>query len=358
MRLKVAIIDSGVDKEDPLLRGMEIENVYYSNGQYQSCCIRSNNMHGTEVVKVLLHEAPDIELLSVRVLQEDNRCMISAVLNALKYCIEKEVDIINLSLGSCSVGSKHLLEMKQICDEAERKGIAVFAANHNTPGMVAYPANFDNVIGVNTPEGLESYCQVSFKDKLINFSENMVFVPDDVHCVIRKGNSYLCPFIVGLFCQYVDGRDIDIELVEGFMKFLVNFSKTQNIHKIFFDKSKTQELEELNNKKILYFAEEWDYNNQQIFRIYEENTDIQWCFKDIYLKDFSKIEYILDSADVFFIGALGNEFMCQNEKYLHRLIEFLAERGVEILMVFPILNTFGRIHLSKECGNNVRSFYK
>lgn len=358
MKLKVAIIDSGINKNDPLLQGREIENLYYSEGEFRSCYISSNNMHGTEVVKVLLHEAPDVELLSVRVLQEDNRCMISAVLNALKYCIENEVDVINLSLGGCSNGSRHIEAMRALCSEAERRGIAVFAANHNMPGMVAYPAYFDSVIGVNTPDGLDNYCQVSFQDQIVNFSENMVYIPDDTQCVIRKGNSYLCPFIVGLFCRFAGRRKIDTALKKEFMMFLNEFSDAQNIRKIFFDKSKMSELDALNGKRILFFADEWDYNNQQIFHIYEERAEVKWCFQEIYKKDFKEVADVIRNTDVFFIGALGNDFMYQNEGYLQTLIEYLAKTGIEILMVFPILNTFGRIQLTEVCGKNVQSFYK
>lgn len=357
MKRKVGIIDSGVDRNDPLLQGKEIENLYYTEGKFQNCYI-SGNMHGTEVVKVLLHEAPDIELLSVRVLKEDNRCMISAVLQAIRYCIAQEVDIINLSLGCCSAGSRHLREMKELCDEAQQKGIAVFAANHNKPGMIAYPAYFDNVIGVNTPEGMDHYCQVSFQDKLVHFSENMVFIPDDVHCVIRKGNSYLCPFIVGLFCQFAKDQAIGTRLIEAFMEFLTEFSAPQNIRKIFFEKSKMQELEAFHGSRILYFADEWDFNNQQIFHIFEDRADVFWCFPEIYRKDFELLTEILDNADVFFIGALSNEFMFRNEEYLHRLIGCLAKKGIEIVMVFPILNTFGRIHLAEKWGGNIKCFYK
>ena len=356
MKLKVAVIDSGVNQKDSLLKDKEIESLYYTGGKFQSCLI-SSNMHGTEVVKVLLHEAPDIGLLSVRVLQEDNRCMISAVLKALRYCIDKQVQVINLSLGSCGAGSRRLEEMKKLCDEAEEKGIAVFAANHNIPGKVSYPANFNNVIGINTSEQPDHYCSVSYKDKMVEFSENMVFIPDDSHCVIRKGNSYLCPFIVGLFCQYANGRTIQTELMDGFMRFLDRFAK-KNIHKIFFNKSEIQELQELDGKRILYFADEWDYNNQHIFQIYEKRSVISWCFREIYKKDVRQMEEIFSNSDIFFVGALSNEFMYDNAQYLHRLIEFVAKKGIEILMVFPVLNTFDRMHLADELGSNIKSIYK
>lgn len=357
MKRKVAVIDSGVDKNDPLLQGKDIENLCYSQGKFQNCYI-STNMHGTEVVKVLLHEAPDIELLSVRVLQEDNRCMISAVLKALRYCIDEKVDIINLSLGSLGTGSRHIKEMQSLCDEAQKQSIAVFAANHNQPGMTSYPANFHNVIGVNTTGKMGQYCRISFENKMVDFSENMVFIPDDTQCVIRKGNSYLCPFIVGLFCCYIGERQISRDLIEAFMRFLDDFSAARRIGRIFLDRTNQMEYEGLDGKRILYFADEWDYNNQQIFHFYEERARVRWCFQEIYQKDPVQVENLLADTDIFFIGALGNAFMRDNEDYLQRLIETVAGKSVEILMVFPVLNTFERMNLTATSGHNVKSFYK
>lgn len=357
MKRKVAVIDSGINATDPLLMGKKIKNLCYEEGEFRNWYICTKNMHGTEVVKVLFHEAPDIELLSVRVLQEDNRCMISAVLKAIRFCIDSKVDIINLSLGCCSYGSSRIQEMKALCDEAERKGIAVFAADHNVPGHVAYPANFDNVVGVNTPEGLENYFQVKFKDKLISFSENLVFIPDNTQCVIRKGNSFLCPFLVGLFCRFLGDKAINVLIIEQFINFLSRLSKKENIERIFFDRKKVQEMNLLNGKRLLYFADDWDFNNQQIFNTYKQIADVRWCFKEIYGQEPDIIEKKLLEADIFFFGALSNEFIYNNEDYLQWLIEYISKK-VNVIMVFPLISTFRRIQLSEENGNYLKSFYK
>lgn len=358
MKRKVAVIDSGINAADPLLAGKKIRNLCYEEGEVRNWYICTKNMHGTEVVKVLLHEAPDIELLSVRVLQEDNRCMISAVLKAIRFCIDSNVDIINLSLGCCSSGSKRIKEMKALCDEAEKKGIAVFAANHNLPDHIAYPANFDNVVGVNTLEGANEYCQVKFKDKLVEFSENMVFIPDNTQCVIRKGNSFLCPFLVGLFCRFIGNKRINTQVITEFIEFLSELSETENIEKVFFDKRKKQEMNSLNGKRILYFADEWDFNNRQMFNIYKKITEVQWCFKDIYIKNPDVIKKMLCNADVFFFGALSNEFIYYNKDYLEWLIEYISKQKINVIMVFPLISTFQRIKLSEKNGKYLKSFYK
>ena len=195
----VAVIDSGVNKMDGMLQEQDIEDIYYEDQEFKTCYVGKLNPHGTEIIKVLLKEAPDIKILSVRTLQADNRCMLSAIIHALEFCIEQKVDVINLSLGSCGSTSSRLKELQQVCERAIQRGIVIFAADNNISGKKSYPANFENVIGVVAPENQKEFCKVSYKSRVIEFSDNYVYVPDKMRCIIRRGNSYLCPFLAGLF---------------------------------------------------------------------------------------------------------------------------------------------------------------
>lgn len=130
----VAVIDSGVNKMDGMLQEQDIEDIYYEDQEFKTCYVGKLNPHGTEIIKVLLKEAPDIKILSVRTLQADNRCMLSAIIHALEFCIEQKVDVINLSLGSCGSTSSRLRELQQVCERATQRGIVIFAADNNISG--------------------------------------------------------------------------------------------------------------------------------------------------------------------------------------------------------------------------------
>ena len=227
---------------DGMLHEQDIEDIYYEDQEFKTCYVGKLNPHGTEIIKVLLKEAPDIKILSVRTLQADNRCMLSAIIHALEFCIEQKVDVINLSLGSCGSTSSRLKELQQVCERAIQRGIVIFAADNNISGKKSYPANFENVIGVVAPENQKEFCKVSYKSRVIEFSNNYVYVPDKMRCIIRRGNSYLCPFLAGLFCRFVNGNDAeDMGSIDSFFDFLVKFSDTKNISKIFFDKNDEKE---------------------------------------------------------------------------------------------------------------------
>ncbi len=356
-KLCVAVIDSGVDEEDSYLKDTEIKNLYYEEREFKTCYAGKLNPHGTEVIKVLLKEAPDIKILSIRTLREDNRCMISAIINSIRYCIDECVDIINLSLGSCGSTAKRLKDLKEVCDEAVEKGIVIFAADHNLASKKSYPANFPNVLGVTTPEDSEEFCKVSYEDKIVEFSDNMVYVPDLAKCIIRRGNSYLCPLLVGVFCKFIEGKEISKKSILEFMDFLVQFGKAENISRIFFDKYNVTEQHSLDNKKMLYFADDMDLNNMQIYAMYKKINGAILCFKEVYGKTNEEILEIISNIDVFYIGALSNRFIHENKDFLDNLIELLLGEQVKIVTVFPIANTFERIRLTNK-GGFIKSIYK
>lgn len=358
-KMLVAVIDSGVDKNDKILQCKDIENFYYEDQELKTCYMGKINPHGTEIIKVLLKEAPDIKILSIRTLQEDNRCMLSAIIRAIEFCTEQNVAVINLSLGSCSSTSTRLRELQEACDKAVNKGIVIFAADNNKSGKKSYPANFSNVIGVTAPEGQEEYCKLSYENRIVEFSDNYVYVPDDMRCIIRRGNSYLCPFLVGLFCRFVDENKVErTRYVHAFLDFLENFSDVKNIARIFFDKKNRTERYSLNQKRVLFFTDDMDYNNLQMYHMYQDVCDIQLCFDKFIKAAYEEIEKLLEGVDVFFIGALSNHFINTNRTYLTNLLSILTALQIEVITVFPIVNTYERMILTQNSHGTVKSIYK
>lgn len=358
-KMVVAVIDSGVDKSDRLLQQREIEDLYYEDREFKTCYLGKLNPHGTEIIKVLLKEAPDIRILSIRTLQEDNRCMISAVIQAITFCIGKGVDVINLSLGSCSPASARLKELQGVCDQAVEKGIVIFAADHNKTGKKSYPANFPGVIGVTATEGQEAYCRVSYENRIVEFSENYVYVPDDTRCIIRRGNSYLCPFLAGMFCRFVDENRVEkSKYIHSFLDFLETFSQTGHTEKIFFDRNSETERLSLAGKRVLYFTDDMDYNNMQMYHMYQEVCDISLCFDQLIRAPYEEMESLLQGADIFFIGALSNRFINANQNYLNALIHTLTALQIEVISVFPVMNTYERMILAQNTDGMIKSIYK
>lgn|GEM_PF-1637994 len=354
----IAVIDSGVDRKDLLLKNAKIEDLYYEDGELKEQFTGRLNMHGTEIIKVLLREYPEMRVISIRTLNEDNKCMLSDIIRVIQYCIEINVDIINLSLGSCTATAKKIDILRQVCEEAIEKGIVIFAADPNLPNMKSYPANFERVIGITTSDELKDICHIRYGDRIVEFSDSMVYIPDSTKCTIRRGNSYLCPLIVGLFCNFMGTRNIDEEAVQEFMNFLQCFSHQQNASKIFFDKYKKEENDVLKNKKLLFFADNMDINNMRLYGMYKEICDVKCCFDDIFESESEEIIEYTKTADAFFFGALSNKFINENQAYLDRLISILESQSKMVITVFPIIDTYRRISLTAKKNFQLKSIYK
>jgi len=355
---KVAVIDSGIDRTDQLFKDKDIEDLYFENGQLKQHYEGRINAHGTEIIKVLLREDPNLEIVSVRTLNEDNKCLLSDIINAIKYCIDINVDVINLSLGSCSATAKRIELLKQVCAEAEEKGIVIFAADHNIPNMKSYPANFDHVIGVTTSDTLHDICHIRYKDRIVEFSDNTVYIPDSSRCIIRRGNSYLCPLLVGLFCSFTEDSEINDAVIRKFMDFLEDFSLNQNASKVFFNKYEVNESYALQDKKMLFFADDMDINNMRLYGMYNEVSEVELSFDNIMGKPLREAESYIRNADIFFFGAMSNQFINENQEYLAELIAILGKYEKMVITVFPIISTYLRICLTAENNFQIRSIYK
>ncbi len=90
---------------------------------------------------------PNAEVISIRVLDDNNSSPLSRVIEGIYMAIREEADIINMSFG-VDVCSKAL---EQAVRDAEQAGILLVAAAGNTGDKgVQYPAAFDEVMAVGS----------------------------------------------------------------------------------------------------------------------------------------------------------------------------------------------------------------
>ncbi|KAF5428223.1 MAG: Serine protease, subtilisin family [Candidatus Methanomarinus sp.] len=147
--IKVAVIDSGifVDHED--LEAAGGRNLT-ATGDPATAWKNDIVGHGTHVSgittalrngKVIFGMAPNVMLYSLRIFPGGK---LSSLIAALMWCIENEIDVVNLSLGTQT--RPDTLEQK--IREAHARGVACIAAAGNDKGPVNYPAKYDQVLAV------------------------------------------------------------------------------------------------------------------------------------------------------------------------------------------------------------------
>lgn len=173
--IKVAVIDSGIDVHNDLNTNGWIDFSDKVKG-YKPV---DNSGHGTEVAGIIAARnngigtigiAYDAEMYSVKILDGSNRSKVSSVIKAIEWCINNDIDVINMSFG--------LNEDSRILHEYIKKAadndITIVAAAGNN-NQVQYPAKYDEVISVG---GIDKDLNIASYSPNDNYVD--VFAPSEM----------------------------------------------------------------------------------------------------------------------------------------------------------------------------------
>lgn len=339
--MKIAIIDSGVDSKDPYIFNSDIVNLA-SNGRYIN--FHQGNMHGTYVTRILTREIQSkTEILSIKVLNKDNYGRKNEFCDALKICLEQDVQIVNISLG---VQKNDLFQMDEIidlCDRAMKKGIIIIAAYHNS-GIESYPACLSNVIGVKTCETQMDFISLDSERHDIAFCHNHSMSMDCLSSFIN-GNSFLAPIIAGTFYMYFKKIHGDINQFFSYLEKECG----PNLQKNFWVHNSEDLLRMIRKKNVAFYSNVSTSENDKILCLIEKYGESCRINKTLDLALYAK-------ADVIFIG----EVSFLKGLRINDIYDFakrIALMGKDILMLASYVSMWDRIRISKQYSNKIVSFY-
>lgn len=148
--IKIAVIDSGIatthEELNRVHNGFDIVNKKTSPDTWTEDTLGHGShcagvIGGAELAFGIRGFAPDAELHACKLFPGGQ---VSQLIDALEYCIEKQIDVVNLSLGGADVSEA----LEQQIQRAKRAGIACIVAAGNSGGPVQYPASSPNVLAV------------------------------------------------------------------------------------------------------------------------------------------------------------------------------------------------------------------
>ena len=200
--IRVGIIDSGLENDHPDLHGRVVENVAVEIGDEGPMVVpdepRDLVGHATACGAIIIGMAPDVELVSIRVLGGDLRGKGTAFAAGLEWAIENGIRVCNLSLSSKSealFGTFH-----EIADEAYFRGVALVSAANNVPGR-SYPSLFSSVFSVAAHAEPDPWRFYYNPAPPVEFGARGVDVPvawKDGSSIVATGNSFAAPHVAGL----------------------------------------------------------------------------------------------------------------------------------------------------------------
>ena len=133
--VRVAVVDSGVDGSHPSVGGVSDYVAVERDGSTDSGVRFMPGVHddlyghGTACAAIIRELAPEVDLVSVRVLGEDLKGSAAAFASGLEWCIDVGVDIVNLSMSTAS--ERWAEAFWDLIDAATFANVLVVAAMNN-----------------------------------------------------------------------------------------------------------------------------------------------------------------------------------------------------------------------------------
>jgi subtilisin family serine protease len=213
--LTVAVVDSGVDKNHPVFKNVEVEQFDLTNSD-------SNNMddlgHGTAVAGVVAQLSPSVgKILSVKVFGDEGRTSLQKLLEAYELLIEladkEKIDLANFSLGA----SQKVNDLDARHNQLASK-VRTITASGNSGGDSGSPATADKAfsIGALTRSGeitdFSSYeeeydipdlCALGKNIKLARAKGTSMGQVLDENYVKASGTSFAAPITTAAIANYL-----------------------------------------------------------------------------------------------------------------------------------------------------------
>lgn len=146
--VKVAVIDSGVHVGHPHIQGLAGGVTIGETEHTHDYADRIG--HGTAVMAAIQEKAPDAEYFAVRVFHSELRAGVGVLIRAMEWCLERDIDVLNLSLAT--VNPEHASLLAPLVASAAERGVVIVAAD-DIDGMPAFPGRLPGCFGVGMDWG-------------------------------------------------------------------------------------------------------------------------------------------------------------------------------------------------------------
>ncbi len=163
-KIIIAVLDTGINDSHPVLQGKTIAEVNFSD----SADVTDRNGHGTHVAGVIAGGftelgiangiAYDCSLLNVKVANDDGTVTANAVAAGIRWAVDNNADIINISLTLYS--HNEMLE-EAIAYAWENGALVIAAAGNRCANRTAYPAMYPEVVAVSATDKSDNLASYS-----------------------------------------------------------------------------------------------------------------------------------------------------------------------------------------------------
>ena len=274
--VKVAVLDSGIDKTSDIVLEDAV-NFVPDQG------VDDQTGHGTIVSNLLaksdetkdgiITTGDNIKLSEVRVLDENNQAPVSRVVEGLQWCIDHQIDIVNMSFGMDSNSQV----LHQVIQQMQEKGILMIAAAGNNGEQagthVQYPAAYSEVIGVGSVDENLSYSSFSAKGDQVELMAPGENIPITTYWDIQgvgSGTSYAAPQVTAIAAAlWSRNKDRSAQDIRGILTQSARRITGEESGRLVSYKEAAQIFDEYNGDAVTVAKAEWcaeDYEVPELLK--------------------------------------------------------------------------------------------
>lgn len=200
--VKVAIVDSGIDATHPALNGpvngyvtveMDGDEAHYHTEVHEDSC-----GHGTACAGIIRSLAPECEIYSIKVLGRGLVGRGATFIAGLRWAIENQMDVCNLSLGTTK--KDFFVGLHEVADLAYFRNVLLVTAANNLP-IPSFPSMYASVISVaahdeQEPSRIYYNTRPPVEFGALGIDVRVAWL--DQKWITATGNSFAAPHITGI----------------------------------------------------------------------------------------------------------------------------------------------------------------
>jgi subtilisin family serine protease len=200
------VIDSGVDAQHPELAGPLARACVVrkpEGGEIRCTEIAAEQStdaygHGTAVASAIAAIAPGARLASVKVLNEYNSCSGDELIAGLRWALDQQFRLINMSLATSKPAFQP--QLQELCEQAYVQDAIVVASRRNF-GDLGMPAMFSSVISVDREDFPDRFLLRYLPHSRIEFAAhgtNVRLAAPGGGYALQTGTSFATPVVTGI----------------------------------------------------------------------------------------------------------------------------------------------------------------
>lgn len=230
---KIAVIDDGINLgfyNNILCLDNNVEiDINCNVGKHKNT--ENEYSHGTACASIINKYTEGAIISSIKIINETSKTTSKQLLKGIEWCLENNIGIINISLGTIDLQEND--ELCAIVNKAAINGIIIVAAVSNE-NKVTLPASLSNVIGVKTLDNEElrgylyNYDSMDGVDILAPSIHNLTNRYEEEKTL--KCNSFATPYITAKVHNIIDKKKFIFNPIE--IKYLLSMESNNYMDKL------------------------------------------------------------------------------------------------------------------------------